>query len=298
MTQVATHRGILPIGELEIQCFVLDDGTRVISGRSTTKAIGMRGRGQGVTRIPRHRTLSPFIQGDLREKLQNPLRFLPSERAKSTIPGYEATILLDVCESILEAQDAGALTTEQEQRYADHALRIVRGLASVGIIALVDEATGYQEQRSKDELSRILENYISPELLPWTKRFPDEFYKELFRLRGWRYEPLSVARPKAVAKFTSQLVYEKLPPVVVEELKQRNPPIDGQGRRAYRHHQLLTEDIGNRHLEMHLAQVVALMRISPNWDIFKRNFQRAFPEPNQQQSFDIDLDDNAGEEDG
>lgn len=286
---VATHRGVLPIGDENIQCFVLDDKTRVISGRSMTKSIGMRGRGPGIERISRHPTLRPFIDEDLRRALEEPIQYLPSSTSKAPSIGYEATVLLQVAEAVLRARDAHALSSEQEHRYAIYADTLIRAFAAVGIIALVDEATGYQEARDQDELGRILSAYISPELVPWTKRFPDEFYRQLFRLRGWQYKPLSVARPKAVAKFTSQLVYEKLPPGVVEELRRKNPVIDDDGHRAHRHHQFLSEEIGNRHLEMQLAQVIALMRISPNWDTFLRHFRRAFPgEGGVQEEFELD----------
>lgn len=71
---------------------------------------------------------------------------------------------------------------------------MLKALANVGITALVDEATGYQKDRPKDELRLILEAYISKELLPWTERFPEEFYKEMFRLRQWPFS--SVEYPK------------------------------------------------------------------------------------------------------
>lgn len=274
----ATHRGVLPVGDESIQCFVLEDRTRVISGRSMTKSIGMKGRGQGIERILRQPAIRNHIDDDLRQSLEEPLQYLPSSSSARPTIGFEATVLLKVAEAVLRARDAHDLKTEQEYRYAMHAETMVRAFAAVGIIALVDEATGFQEKRDADELSKILSAYIAPELLPWTKRFPDEFYRQLFRLRGWTYTPMSVARPKAVAQFTSQLVYEKLPADVLEDLRKRNPVVGDNGQRAHRHHQFLTPDIGNRHLEMHIAQVVALMRISPNWNAFLRHFRRAFPD--------------------
>ena len=77
---------------------------------------------------------------------------------------------------------------------------LMRGLAHVGIIALVDEATGYQVVREREELHHILEAYINQELLPWSKTFPDGYYQELFRLRGWEYSPPSVKRPQMVGR--------------------------------------------------------------------------------------------------
>jgi hypothetical protein len=276
--RVATHRGSLPIADEAIQCFVLEDKTRVISGRSMTKSIGMRGRGSGIERILRQPAIRKHIDEELKEAIEQPLQYLPSKTSTVPTVGYEATVLLKLAEAVLRARDARDLKTEQEFRYAMAAETLVRAFAAVGIIALVDEATGYQEQRDKDELGRILAAYIAPELIPWAKRFPDEFYKQLFRLREWQYKPMSVARPKAVAQFTSQLIYEKLPEGVLDELRKKNPVVDDKGHRAFKHHQLLTEEIGNRHLEMHIAQVVALMRISPNWDQFLRHFRRAFPD--------------------
>ena len=152
----------------------------------------------------------------------------------------------------------------------------MRGLAHVGIIALVDEATGYQYDRSRDDLHRILAAYISEELMPWAQRFPDSFYKELFRLRGWQYNPPSLKRPKMVGKLTAQLVYEQLPPGVLARLREKNPVVRS-GYRRHKHHQFLTDDIGDTHLEKQLVSVTTLMRVSPDWKTFKTLFGRAFP---------------------
>jgi hypothetical protein len=88
---------------------------------------------------------------------------------------------------------------------------LVRAFAKVGIVALVDEATGYQYDREKDALQKILEQYISPELLPWEKRFPDEFYREIFKLKGWDFTVNGInKRPSIIGKWTmKRLVQNK-----------------------------------------------------------------------------------------
>lgn len=191
------------------------------------------------------------------------------------------------------ARDADVLKTEQEQRYAKAADTLMRAFATVGIIALVDEATGYQAEREKDELQKILSAYISPELMPWTKRFPPEFYEQMFRLRNWQYRPLSTKRPLTAGKLTNQLVYEKLPPGVLDELRRKNPT-DETGRRKHKHHQFLTNDVGNPHLEKHLAVVTTLMRISPNWRVFMSHFSRAFPPEAEQMTFEFEDEEETG----
>lgn len=270
----------LKIGDVEIPCYVLEDGRRVLHQKGMITSLGMsQGTGQKslkgdrLAKFVSGKSLEPYISGDLSNVIINPIRFKTTRGAIAY--GYEATVLADICEAVLKARSANALNYQQTH-IAEKCEVLVRGFARVGIIALVDEATGYQAKRDRDELHKILEAYIAKELLPWTKRFPDEFYKELFRLRGWQYNPLSIARPGYVGTLTNELVYEKLPPGVLEELKAKNPKTSG-GNRRHRYHQFLTEDTGNLHLEKHLSAVITLMRISSSWAEFERLFERAFP---------------------
>lgn len=273
----ATHQGILKIGDIELPCFVLENGKRVLSGRGITSSIGMKGRGQGVTRITTQKALKPYISNKLEVAIKNPLKFVGvGSRISNPTSGYEATILQELCEAILIARDNDALKTEQEKRYSIYAEVLIRAFAKVGIIALVDEATGYQEDRDREDLHRILEAYVREEFLPWTKRFPDEFYEHLFRLMGWQYRPPEIKkRPGYIGTLTNELIYDKLPPGVLDELRRITPKSEA-GHRTKRYHQFLTEDIGNPHLMSQIASVITLMRISPNMRKFKEHFNRAF----------------------
>ena len=149
-------------------------------------------------------------------------------------------------------------------------------LAHVGIVALVDEAAGYQEIRSKEALQALLDAFLQKEFAAWAKRFPDQFYKEMFRLRGLAWNKLSVKRPQYIGKLTNDVVYERLAPGILEELQHRNPK-DEKGRRLGRHHRLLTDDIGHPALARHLRAVIGLMRASSNWEQFHKMLNRAFP---------------------
>ena len=283
----AQYRGVLPLNGVDIPCFVLDDGRRVISGRGMSKSIGMKGRGPGFSRIASTRSLKLFIPEDLRLAIEEPIRFRGSTSRKSTpTTGFEATILVELCEAILVARDAGALSSEADIRYAQYADLLLRSFAKIGIIALVDEATGYQVDREKEALQNILAVYIAPELMPWTRRFPHEFYRELFRLRGWKYNPNKVTGPRFAGKLTNKLIYEKLPKGVLEELKIRDP-VRQSGSRKNKFHQHLSENVGDKHLDKQIAVVLTLMRISPNWRTFERHFERAFPEAGYQIPLDL-----------
>lgn len=268
----------LKIGEFEIQCYVLDNDQRVLVQSGLLKALGMSTGGSqkiGTRKIDefiQSSTIKPFISNELSGRVSNAIEF-KAPNGKSAF-AYEATILVDICDAILEANKRGKLHPRQFH-IADRAESLIRAFAKVGIIALVDEATGYQEIRGKSELQTILKAYISEELLPWTKRFPDEFYKEMFRLNGWTFNPASVKRPSVIGHWTNSLVYDQLPKGVKEEL-QANTPKDDKGRRKHKFHQLLTHDIGNPHLEKQLVSVITLMNVSANWRAFKSLFARKF----------------------
>jgi hypothetical protein len=190
------------------------------------------------------------------------------------VDGYRAELIPLMYDVYLSARMDGVLTKQQENLAIAIEI-LVRSLSKLGIVALVDEATGYQADRDRDELQKLLSRYISKELLPWAKRFPDEFYQELFRLRGWDYPTASGQRPGIVGHYTNQFVYDYLPPGVKEELQKNNPSVS-PGRRKWKHHQFLTVELGNVHLEKHLIKVITLMQASDTWNEFIKKFNRVF----------------------
>ena len=88
---------------------------------------------------------------------------------------------------------------------------------------LLTKQTGYQEIRDRGALNRILDKYLLTERAKWAKRFPDEFYKEIFRLRGWAWQGMKVNRPQMVGHYTNDIVWDRLAPGVREELERLNP---------------------------------------------------------------------------
>jgi hypothetical protein len=216
--------------------------------------------------------INPYVSDELVARTQSPIKFkIPGNFAY----GYEATLLVDLCEAILAAREAKVLQKQQEH-IAKRAEILVRAFARVGIIALVDEATGFQDVRTRQALEDILNKFIAEELRKWVKTFPDDFYKELFRLHGWRYDPSSVKRPPRFAQLTNDLIYARLAPGVLDALNEKNPK-DEKGRRKAKQFQWLTEDEGVQRLREHFAAVIALMRASSKWSNFSRLIERALP---------------------
>jgi hypothetical protein len=151
----------------------------------------------------------------------------------------------------------------------------MRGLAEVGITALVDEATGYEKVRDKQALQAILDQFLRKELAVWAKRFPDEFYRQIFRLKGWEYKIGSVKRPSVIGYYTKDIVYARLAPGVLAELDKLNPAENG--RRKVKHHQWLSEHVGNTRLAEVIGAVIMAMKLSQSWEQFKRILDSTMP---------------------
>jgi len=276
----AKYDGAINVGNSKIPCAVLEDGTRLLTQEGFLKAIGrsksvkggMGSSVDGTAAFLRATNLKPFISKEL-ERSTTPIEFMTLKSRRAL--GFRAELLPEVCKVYLEAQDAGVLNYMQTH-VASACNIIIRGLASVGIIALIDEATGYQEIRDKKALEKILEVYIVKELMKWQKRFPDEWYEHLFRLKNLEWKGRGFNPPQYIGRITNDIIYDRLPAGIKEELSKLNPP-DEKGQRKHRHHQFLTNNIGHPKLQEIITGTLTLMRISPNWRVFYSHLQRAFP---------------------
>ena len=260
-----------------VQAYVLDDGTRVLSQAGFLEALGRHRKAnvrseERVPAILQGQAIRPFITDELIEK-SRPIAFRTPHGVRAS--GYRADLLPMICEVYLRARDADVLPWNQKH-VAKQADIVIRALASVGIIALVDEATGYQEIRARDALSRILEAFVAKELQAYVQTFPDDFYRGLFRLRGLTYPGDSVLRPQYFGHLTNDLVYRRLAPGVLDELK-RVTPRSETGNLKHRYFQRLTSNIGYPKLREHLGSVVTIMKLSDDWQDFTAKVDKIHP---------------------
>lgn len=265
----------LRIGDVEIPCYVLEDGTRVLSQRGLQAGIGMSlsggsaGEQRIVTFIDSIEKKGVVIKG-LSARIRNPIQFIPTSGGRPAY-GFEATILADICDAVLAARKEGGILQPQQAHIAEQCEILVRGFARVGIIALVDEATGYQKDRERDALAQILEKFVAKELQPYVKTFPSDYYEELFRLRGLKYPPENPKfRPQYFGLLTNDIVYGRLAPGLLEELK----GIAKKEDRKTHLHRRLTQDIGHPKLREHLASVVTIMKLSDRYPDFISKLNR------------------------
>lgn len=171
---------------------------------------------------------------------------------------------------------------------------MVRSFAKVGIIALIDEATGYQYERERFELQAILKTYISEEILEWQKTFQLSFYKEIFRLWSIPFTAENIKwKPRLIGKLTNELVYKNLPKgtVILEKLKEKTPKTL-KGNYRYKFHQSLTPEIGREALKKVIYTVEALASVSETKIEFLRLMEEKYYPQKDLFSSDLEEMDN------
>lgn len=291
--QKAIKDGQINLGFTVLPCAVLADGTRLLTTKGINKILG-RANQKGGKKVDGN--LPPFLNISIFKQL------ISNELSSSTIPipfilknggkafGYKAEVLPMICEVFLRARDLGVLSNQQLE-HAAAADMIMRSLAKIGIIALIDEATGFQELRDKKFLQKLLDGYISDEEAKWAKTFNDSFYFSIFKLKNWSPTTTLRKKPHAVAHITKDLVYKRLAPGLLDALEERNPPVS-PGRRQICHHQLLTRDQGLTHLKGHIFMLEKLMNASRDWNEFMGKVNIYLPYPNINEIFEKGVLDN------
>lgn len=297
----ADYEGPLTFGSIVFNCAVIEregrEPLRIISQGEFMQSMGMYYSGyiakqhrekEATAALPMflaQAALKPFVEKHLGSLQFEPIPF--RMKNGSLAKGIPATIIPRICKVWVDANHAGVLGSRQKQ-IAENAEIIVDALLDVSIIALVDEVTGFQSVRARNALQVILDAFLRKNFAAWSKRIPDEYYKEIYRLRGWQWPGMQVNRFQVVGKYTTDIIYKRLAPGIQEELEKKNPK-DEKGNRKNKNHQWLTEDIGHPALAQHMHAIMGLMRASKTWSQFKALLDVAFPLQGSQVQFELAL---------
>lgn len=268
------YSSTLDLAGTKIPCAVIQgpDGriTRVLSDNGITLALlGSRSgaskrlkkafeeSGESLPMFLAPRQLHQFITPEI---LDGPLKPIDYWDGNRVVRGYDAAILPAACNIWLEAREHEALQIQQLAK-AQKAEILARALAETGIVALVDEATGYQNARPQNALQEYLKQIIREQLAAWVKKFPDEFFENIYRLKGWPWPGMKKNRYSVVGHYIRDLVYDRLGPGVLAELERKSPR-DVKGNRGNKLHQWLTDDIGDPMLAQHLHTLIMFQRLA------------------------------------
>lgn len=274
----ATHEGILTIGDMEIPCAVLENGKRVLTQSGVMVALGRARQAKGRQYYDADVNLPAFLTAkNLKRFIPEDLKVTSSQVEFKTLGGmrafgYSADLLPQVCGVFLDAKSAGELSHTQEH-IAERALILIRGFANVGIIALVDEATGFQYDRPRRDLEEYLKKFLSESLRRWVRTFPGDYFKHLCRLKGVILRP-DMKLPQYFGHLTNDLVWRRIAPGLLKALKERRSE---RGSPSNKLHSWTSEELGKPELLLHLGTVVGLMKINNDYDEFHAQLNKIAP---------------------
>ncbi|WP_291560059.1 MULTISPECIES: P63C domain-containing protein [unclassified Clostridium] len=275
----AINEGILSLAGAEVECAVLDDKRRMITQTALFQAFERPRKGlvrvEGYPSIIGGKNLAKHASDELLEK-SKVIEYVSMKGR--IVTGYNAEIIPLICEVYLDAEAEGEIVAKQLSNL-ERAKILIRALAKIGITGLIDEATGYQYEREVNALQRLLDGYVSEDLTKWGGIFPKKYYKEIFRLHNWNYDPTSSARPSYVGTFTNTYVYGMLPPGVLDKLKIETPiKVSKNSKKAYRadkYYERLTET-GIDEVDSYIDRIIMFMEMCDDIQEFKNKFPRVF----------------------
>lgn len=274
----ATHQGKLKIGHLEIPCYVLENGKSVLSFSGLMRTFGSSATNQfGAKKLPHFlasKRMFSFITNDLIVQINSRLEFIPIRGGKHAF-GYDAMILPIICETILDAHNAGKL--KADLKIVQTTKILYKSLARIGIVALVHEATGFQSIREHDALQKIFDKYLQSYARTWQKTFRPKFFEKLFELYSIKLNK-NGKHPLFIGRLINNIVYDRPAPHITDKLKELNPTQENNLRK-HKHHQFLTEKDGLQELKEHLIKVETLMCASKNREQFESFLNDLIPKP-------------------
>ena len=298
------YYGDLPLAGVTLSAAIID-GKRILSERSIANAFGIKGGGAYWSRkkidssavLPEYLSanyLKPFISKELEEKLVSAVEYISISGVKSK--GIEATVLSDICDVYITAKkayDKSNIENENLNIVAENAYALIKAFAKVGIIALVDEATGYEKVREKSELQKFLEKFLLEEKGKLVRTYPDEFFEAIFKMKGYSWLNInSGQKPQWVGKIINDVVYSRIAPNVLEVLREKNPVVNKKkGYRKSKHTQWIEPEYGHAKLKEHLHFITLLAKASGyDWKSFKVLLDKSLPKFNSDGSQDLQFD--------
>jgi hypothetical protein len=272
----ATYKGVLNLMDLEIPCYVLSTGQRVIGRTAATEMLsGFKGQGDLEGYI-RSQNLKPFLEFESIVDRMISFRLPEVEQLGREVKGLPADLLIEICRGLVHAlevsqrQESDLKLTPRQISMAIRSSMFLVSCAKVGLDALIDEATGYQYHRERDALEVKLRAYLENEMRKWERTFPDELWIEFARLTNWHGSVTS--RPKYWGKLVMKLIYEYLDADVAQWLRDNAP----RPRHGQNYHQWLTSQYGLRKLIEHIWMVVGIAKTCHDMEELKQKMEQMF----------------------
>jgi hypothetical protein len=276
----ATHKGSFKDDfGIDAECYVLNDQkkTAVISKTAMSATLGLAAKSTAFPRFWKSDAMKPFAAPELTEKLLQPIEFKWSSEASpdklfNNVHGYDVTILIDVCNTIIKAAEAGSLKSRQKP-IVKQARAILSASAKSGIQNLVYKLAGYDATR--EEVVSAFKMFVREEAREYEREFPNQLYEEWYRL--YQIPKPEKNKPWKFMHLTKDHVYKNLAKSrgKILELTQNQRAANDEPNKKL--HQFLS-DIGSKALRQHLGQLLGIAQISKDKQEYEKYVNKIFGE--------------------
>lgn len=249
--------GVLKIFN-DVPCYVLDDGQRVFRLFNLTKALRGKEHGKFANYLAASNIVE-YLPERLRPLTDNNNDRVPQGIIEFTFngqieKGYNSEDFMDVCTAFVEANMDGVNLSDAQKEILFNANKFILACAKVGIVALIDEATGYQYEREFDALQLKLQYFLTDSLREWEKTFPDDLWEEFGRLTNWKGS--LTQRPKYWGKLVNEFIYDCMDRDLANYLRENKPP----KYTGVKYHQWLNENYGVKELTQHIWKIIGMSK--------------------------------------
>ena len=264
----------------DAECYVLNDSkkTAVMSQRGMAAALGLASSsGTALKSLVNSKAIATSSVGEeILRKIDNPLIFKDSTVGGKLgqprpVHGYDVTLLIDICNAIIEANNDGSLGASRA-KLAEDAGVLLSASAKSGIQNLVYRLTGYDA--TKEEVVAAFRAFVREEAKKYEKEFPEELYLEWMRLynitpptrgRSWKNRHLTIDHVYyPLAKSNGKLLE------LLRDAKSKDAK--GDGKKLF---QFLNE-VGARALRMHLGRILEMAESSPDQATYEAKVTERF----------------------
>lgn len=268
-TPIALHRtgtGKIAIGGVEVNFYILDDGSRVADLSAAEASLGFST--DVLASIP---GVLEIVPSAVHSMTRTNMLFREREDTEPR-PCVLADVLIHLCSATLAVRRTGNLQPDKRM-YATLAELLLADVAIRASRLFVDAITG-SVLPSQDNLG---ENVLTTVTQPYMKTFPTEFYDELYRLRGLGAVEHYGRHPGYIGTLTSNIVYKRFAPGAIEALKDNSPRDSKSGRHKRKLFQMLAPEQQIKLQDEYLPTVIDLMRSSETFDEFIGKLDERFP---------------------
>jgi hypothetical protein len=255
----------------DAECYVLGDvaKTAVMTQRGIAAAVGLsKPGGKDFERLVEGKGISKHLGAEALGKVRQPIEFkwiYPGAKQNAvTIKGYDADLLIDVCNAILAANAAGDLRKNQEN-LAKQAAIVVGASAKAGIQGLVYALAGYD--RTKEEVIAAYKMYVAAEAREYEREFSPELYEQWYRLYGL-VKP-ERGRPWEFRYLTIDHIYKPLAKSNGTVFNLAKSSKQEHGEKNDKIHQFLSE-IGVKALRTQVGKILGIATVSDSREEYEK----------------------------